>query len=116
MIGFVGSFSAPDAPLSSGDHDLYLHGHTASRLMKLPANPNATSTTEEGLPVCVCATHVDGIVISLTPFHNSMNYRSAVVHGYATTLTNEAERLWAMERITDGGKHLFSGELWREAF
>jgi nitroimidazol reductase NimA-like FMN-containing flavoprotein (pyridoxamine 5'-phosphate oxidase superfamily) len=101
MIGFIGNYSAPDTPLSSGGQDLYVHGHVAARLLKLPAKGEPGVVTEEGLPVCVCASHVDGVVLSLTPFHNSMNYRSAVVHGYATAVEDEAERYWAMLRLTD---------------
>lgn len=44
---------------------------------------------------------MDGLVLSLTPFHNSCNYRSAVAYGYATLVTDEDERLYAMHKITD---------------
>ena len=49
----------------------------------------------------MAASHMDGLVLSLTPFHNSCNYRSAVAYGYATLVTDDAERLYAMRRITD---------------
>ena len=45
--------------------------------------------------------HMDGLVLALAPFHNSCNYRSAVVYGHASLVTSESERLFAMERITD---------------
>lgn len=44
---------------------------------------------------------MDGLVLSLTPFHNSCNYRSAVAYGYASLVTDEAEALYAMTKITD---------------
>lgn len=44
---------------------------------------------------------MDGLVLSLAPFHNSCNYRSAVAYGHATLVTDEAERLYAMHKITD---------------
>lgn len=44
---------------------------------------------------------MDGLVLALTPYHNSCNYRSALAYGYGTLVTDEAERLYAMERITD---------------
>jgi hypothetical protein len=44
---------------------------------------------------------MDGLVLALAPFHNSCNYRSAIAYGYATLLTSEDERLYAMTRITD---------------
>ena len=44
---------------------------------------------------------MDGLVLSLTPFHNSCNYRSAVAYGYATLVTSTSESLFAMHKITD---------------
>jgi hypothetical protein len=44
---------------------------------------------------------MDGLVLSLTPFHNSCNYRSSIVYGYATLVTDPEEALYAMEKITD---------------
>lgn len=44
---------------------------------------------------------MDGLVLSLTPFHNSCNYRSAVAYGYAKLVTDPDEALYAMHRITD---------------
>jgi hypothetical protein len=66
--------------------------------MKLPSDAN---TPAEGTPICIAASFMDGIVLALTPFHNSCNYRSAVVHGYASIVTDEAERMHAMQLITD---------------
>ncbi|KAJ5409133.1 flavin-nucleotide-binding protein [Penicillium cosmopolitanum] len=93
MIGYMGSFDGP----STGALDLYLHGHSASRVMRLAGNLG-----NEGIPVCVAATLLDGIKLSLTPFNNSCNYRSIVMHGYASVVTDEAEKDWALRLITDG--------------
>lgn len=97
MIGSMASFSNPNADPSTTPLDLYLHGHAAARLMKLPSEAG-----EPGLPVCVAATHLDGIVLALTPFNHSCNYRSAVLFGHAVAVTDDAERTFAMHRITDG--------------
>lgn len=99
MIGFMGSFSDSNASLSE-PLDLYLHGYISSRLCRL----GATSPTgeEEGLPLTVAATHLDGLVLALTPNHHSYNYRSAILHGFATPVTDADEKLWAMEKITNG--------------
>jgi uncharacterized protein len=97
MLGFMGSFSSPSSPLSS-PLDLYLHGYVSSRLMRLGSSPDEE---EEGFPLTIAATHMDGLVLALTPNHHSYNYRSAVLHGYATPVTGVEEKLWAMERITD---------------
>ncbi|KAL9638890.1 MAG: hypothetical protein Q9164_001264 [Protoblastenia rupestris] len=96
MLGTMCSFSDPEGDPATTPFDIYLHGHATSRLMKLP------NDHPDGLPVCVSAAMLDGIVLALAPFHNSCNYRSAVAHGYAVAVTDEAERLFAMTRITDG--------------
>jgi len=99
MLGCTASFqggksSADEAP----DPDIYLHGYVSARLMKLPKSDEHGSG---GLPITISASILDGLVLSLTPFHNSCNYRSAVVFGYATVVSDEAEKMWAMETITE---------------
>jgi nitroimidazol reductase NimA-like FMN-containing flavoprotein (pyridoxamine 5'-phosphate oxidase superfamily) len=98
MIGFCASFDHPSADVSE-PLDIYLHGYVSSRLMNTSrAN---TSETQKGLPVTVSATKIDGLVLSLTPNTHDVNFRSACVYGYATVVTDDAEKLWAMERITN---------------
>ena len=46
-------------------------------------------------------TAVDGLVLSFTPFSHSYNYRSAMVHGTATFLEDDEEKMFAMELITN---------------
>lgn len=97
MIGFMASYGNPSAT-TSDPLDLYLHGYVSSRLMRL----GATSTGEhEGLPVTVGATHLDGLVLALTPNNHSYNYRSVVLHGFASPVIDAEEKLWAMEKITN---------------
>jgi hypothetical protein len=55
----------------------------------------------QGLPVCIAATKIDGYVLALAPFHHSYNFRSAILHGYAQTVEDEDEKLWAMQLITN---------------
>jgi nitroimidazol reductase NimA-like FMN-containing flavoprotein (pyridoxamine 5'-phosphate oxidase superfamily) len=99
MLGTMASFLNPSSAVESGEEmDLYLHGHAASRFMKLPSTDTSHA---EGVPVCVAATIFDGIVLALTPFNHSCNYRSAILHGYATLVTDEAEKSFALHRITD---------------
>ena len=94
MIGVMGSFEYPssgiDEPL-----DCYLHGYVSSRIMRLAKD------SEKGLPLCVAATKVDGLVLSLTPNSHSYNYRSAVLQGYAKPVEAEDEKLYAMRLITN---------------
>jgi nitroimidazol reductase NimA-like FMN-containing flavoprotein (pyridoxamine 5'-phosphate oxidase superfamily) len=74
------------------DERLYLHGSSASRLMRSLA---------AGAPVCVTATLVDGLVLARSAFHHSINYRSVVVFGTAHLVEPETERLEALELFTE---------------
>jgi uncharacterized protein len=95
MIGQMGSFQYPSAGLDE-PLDCYLHGYVSSRMMNL-----ARASDGDGLPICIAATKVDGLVLSLTPFSHSCNYRSAVLHGYGTLVTDTEEKLYAMKLITN---------------
>ncbi|KAF9876024.1 flavin-nucleotide-binding protein [Colletotrichum karsti] len=100
MLGQMGSYARPSA--DEGDVlDLYLHGYVSSRLMNTSRDAKDGSSPA-GLPVCVAASHVDGLVMALTPNAHSYNYRSAVLFGHAALVEDPAERLYAMELITNG--------------
>lgn len=71
---------------------LYVHGSSASRMLR---------ELQKGIAACVTVTHVDGLVMARSAFHHSINYRSAVVFGTATLITDTAKKLAALERITD---------------
>lgn len=75
-------------------HISYLHGYISSRIMNLARG-------SDGIPLCVAATKVDGLVLSLTPNSHSYNYRSATLHGTATLVVDPAEKLYAMELVTN---------------
>lgn len=96
MIGVMGSFDYPSASIDE-PMDCYLHGYVSSRVMRLAK----ASASSQGLPICVAATKVDGLVLALTPNSHSYNYRSAVLHGYATLVESVEEKVWAMELITN---------------
>lgn len=53
------------------------------------------------LPVCIAASKVDGLVLTLTPNSHNYNYRSAILFGHAAPVTDPEEKLWAMELITN---------------
>lgn len=61
------------------DDHLLLHGSVASRLLR---------GLDAGLPTCVTVTHVDGLVLARSAFHHSVNYRSVVIRGVATRVTD----------------------------
>ncbi|CAG8133144.1 unnamed protein product [Penicillium olsonii] len=96
MIGQMGSFEYPSASIDE-PLDCYLHGYVSSRIMNLARN----CPEGQGLPICVATSKVDGLILSLTPNSHSYNYRSAILHGYASLVTDEEEKLWAMKLITN---------------
>jgi uncharacterized protein len=71
---------------------LYLHGSTASRLMK---------TLASGSPFCLSVTLLDGIVCSPTATGHSVNYRSVIVMGKAEIVEGEAAKLAAMRDFVE---------------
>ena len=62
---------------------LYWHGSSASRMLRAQT---------EGLPVCLTVAHLDGLVLARCAFRHSLNYRSCMVFGHATIVTEEAAR------------------------
>lgn len=96
MLGCTGSFTDQAADPLTSTQDLYVHGYVSGRLFK-----QSKEATPQGLPITVAATFLDGLVLALSPFHNSCNYRSAIAYGYATLVTDGAEALYAMQRITN---------------
>ncbi len=75
---------------------LYLHGSTGSRIALQPG----------GLPVCVSATLVDGLVLARSAFNHSMNYRCAIVHGQAVAVRDAQERDEVFDALVD---HVWAG-------
>jgi uncharacterized protein len=71
--------------------------YVSSRIINLARNP----ATPKGLPLTISASHVDGLVLALTPNSHSLNYRSAILFGHATLVTSVPEKLYAMQLITD---------------
>ena len=51
--------------------------------------------------VCVTVTHLDGIVLARSAFHHSMNYRSVVIVGVATPVTEPDEKVAALDRFVE---------------
>ena len=101
-VSFVDEGRPTVIPMVYGrDSDrIFIHGHRKSR----------TISREEGEPVCLSVTHVDGIVVARSIFESAMNYRSVVIHGTAHTITDEAERLEALRHTSE---HIFPGR-WDE--
>jgi len=93
-VGFVVDgtpFVVPTNYVRVGDK-LFLHGSTASRLMK---------TLGSGAPFCLSVTLLDGIVFSPTATGHSVNYRSVVVMGKAEPIEDPAAKLAAMRDFVE---------------
>ncbi|HEU5469046.1 MAG TPA: pyridoxamine 5'-phosphate oxidase family protein [Actinophytocola sp.] len=76
---------------------LYLHGSTGAGSLRVAAG---------GAQICVNVTLLDGIVYGRSVFHNSANYRSAVIHGRAETITDPEAKLHGLRVLTE---HLAPG-------
>jgi nitroimidazol reductase NimA-like FMN-containing flavoprotein (pyridoxamine 5'-phosphate oxidase superfamily) len=84
-------FVIPTIHARVGDR-LFLHGSAAGRMLR---------TLASGVPVCVTATLVDGLVLARTAFHHSLNYRSVVILGTAHPVEEREAKLAALEAIVE---------------
>lgn len=98
MIGTMGSYDYPSADIDE-PLDCYIHGYVSARMANLAREK--ISQGLPGLPVCVSAAKVDGLVLALSSFAHSCNYRSASIFGHATLVTDEDEKMWALKLITN---------------
>ena len=60
----------------------------------------------DGLPVCVTATLVDGLVLARAAMHHSLEFRSVVAVGNARLVQDRDEKLRALAALLD---HVASG-------
>jgi nitroimidazol reductase NimA-like FMN-containing flavoprotein (pyridoxamine 5'-phosphate oxidase superfamily) len=98
-VGFVVEEQPFVIPTSYGrDGDLlYIHGSAASRMLR---------NLDQGVPVCVTVTLLDGLVLARSVFNHSMNYRSVVILGTATLVDDPAEKLAALRALSE---HIIPG-------
>lgn len=74
------------------DDDLYVHGSSASRMLRTLGN---------GIEVCVTVTFVDGLVMARSAFNHSVNYRSVTVLGKGALLASDEEKVKALHGFTE---------------
>jgi len=98
-VGFVVEGQPFVIPTSYGrkDANLYIHGSAASRMLR---------RMEDGVPVCVTVTLLDGLVFARSVFNHSMNYRSVVILGRAVLIDDPEEKLAALRALTE---HILPG-------
>jgi len=103
-VGFVAEGQPFVIPTSYGrrDANLYIHGSAASRMLR---------NLNDGVPVCVTVTLLDGLVLARSIFNHSMNYRSVVVLGKATLVDDPEEKLAALRILAE---HILPGR-WAES-
>lgn len=70
---------------------VYVHGSAASRMLRELAG---------GVPVCLTATLLDGLVLAKSVFNHSINYRSVVLFGTATRVPDD-QKEGALHALTD---------------
>lgn len=73
------------------DESIYWHGSVASRMMR--------SVTD--LSVCITVSHVDAIVHARSGFNSCMNYRSVMMLGSATLVTDPQEKALRLDGLLD---------------
>jgi uncharacterized protein len=107
-VGFVANsnsdFQPYVIPTSYGRNGdtLYIHGSAASRMLR---------NLDQGVPVCITVTLLDGLVLARSVFNHSMNYRSFVILGTATLVDDPAEKLAALRTLSE---HIIPGR-WDDA-
>jgi len=103
-IGFAVDGQPYVIPTSYGrdGNVLYLHGSAASRMLR---------NLQQGIPVCVTVTLLDGLVLARSVFNHSMNYRSVVILGSAKLVDDPAEKLAALRTLSE---HIVRGR-WDDA-
>jgi hypothetical protein len=74
------------------NNHVYFHGSAASRMLR---------TLSGTVPVCLTATHVDGLVLARSGFHHSINYRSVMILGDATLVSDDKEKSEAFKDFVD---------------
>jgi hypothetical protein len=99
--GFVVDGQPFVIPTSYGrkDASLYIHGSAASRMLR-------QMQKEDGVPICITVTLLEGLVLARSIFNHSMNYRSVVVLGKATLVDDPEEKLEALRILSE---HILPG-------
>jgi uncharacterized protein len=99
-LGFVAADGGPvviPTTYARDGEDVIVHGSPASRMLRLGRS---------GADVCLTVTLLDGMVLARSTFHHSMNYRSVVVFGRATEVTDLTEKARVLDLLVE---HLVPG-------
>ena len=93
-VGFVADGAPVVLPSVYGREGdvLYLHASTGARSARVFGDAQ---------PICVTVTHLDAVVYARSVHHNSVNYRSAVVHGTGRLLRDDDEKRHGLRALTE---------------
>lgn len=94
-IGFISDNGQPVVIPTNFARDgdrLLIHGSPASRMLR---------TLGDGTPMCVTVTLIDGLVLAKSTFHHSVNYRSVIVFGTASAITDLADKADALQVVVE---------------
>jgi nitroimidazol reductase NimA-like FMN-containing flavoprotein (pyridoxamine 5'-phosphate oxidase superfamily) len=102
-LGFVQDGQPYVIPTNYGRRgdELIIHGSAASRMLR---------HLEKGVDCCVTVTLLDGLVLARSAFHHSVNYRSVVILGRATTVDDPEQKMEMLRCLTE---HIVPGR-WDE--
>jgi nitroimidazol reductase NimA-like FMN-containing flavoprotein (pyridoxamine 5'-phosphate oxidase superfamily) len=93
-VGFVQDGEPVVVPMLYGreGETLFLHGARKARIIRL---------LEGTTSVCINITHLDALVFARSAFNSSMNFRSVTVFGAPRLIDDEAEKLHALQVISE---------------
>lgn len=77
---------------------VYLHGSAASRLFRGARTPT--------VEICVTVTFVDGLVVARSTYNTDINYRSVMIIGHASEVTDLDEKRLGLEALVE---HIIPG-------
>ena len=72
--------------------EVFVHGAIANRTLEV---------MRQGAPCCLTVTLLDGLVLARSAFHHSVNFRSVVILGRATELTNPSDKAAALAALVE---------------
>lgn len=93
-VGFVQDGAPVVVPMIYGreGETLFLHGARKARVVRL---------LEQTEQACINVTLLDGLVFARSAFNSSLNYRSVTVFGTPTLIDGKAEKLHALQVISE---------------
>ncbi len=93
-VGFVSDdqpYVLPTTHARVGDN-LYIHGAVGGRMLKVMRG---------SIPLCITVTLIDGLVLARCGFNHSMNFRSVVILGAATEVTDAQMKRRAFDALVE---------------